>query len=64
MGGHGFYVWSCYLLTALIFVGLFMSVNMQHKKQLSQIRRRSKREDLSQQKNQKSEVNQTNPGDI
>ena len=63
MGGHGFYVWSCYLVTLVIFVGLFVSVNMQHKKLLVQIRRRNKRETLLQQQNQKQQVNTHESGE-
>ncbi len=39
MGGHGFYVWSSYLIVVVVFVGLFISVKMQRKSLLKQIRR-------------------------
>jgi len=63
MGGHGFYVWSCYLVTLVIFVGLFVSVNMQHKKLLDQIRRRIKRDILLQQQNQKQPMDAHESGE-
>ncbi len=48
MGGHGFYVWSCYLVTLVIFLGLYLSINSQHKKLIKQLKRRYQRETLMQ----------------
>ena len=39
MGGFGFYVWSSYFITALILVGLFISIKMQRNRLIKQIRR-------------------------
>jgi len=40
MGGHGFYVWSSYLIALAVFAGLFISMKLQHKNLLKQLRRR------------------------
>jgi len=49
MGGHGFYVWSCYFVTLMTFVGLYVSAKLQHKNLINQIKRRYRRETLTQQ---------------
>ncbi len=40
MGGHGFYIWSSYLITAAVFAGLYISLKMQRTRLLKQLRRR------------------------
>ncbi len=50
MGNHGFYVWTCYGVTLLIFVGLFLSVHIQNRKTLQQLKRRYRSEELNKQK--------------
>ncbi len=40
MGGHGFYIWSSYLIATIVFVGLFVSLRMQRNRLLKQLRRR------------------------
>ncbi len=44
MGGYGFYVWTCYILTLLIFLGLIVAVRVEHRKIVRQLQRRRKRE--------------------
>ncbi len=51
MGEHGFYVWSCYGVTLLIFVGLFVAAQLQNKKMLQQLCRRYKREAIKNSQN-------------
>ena len=58
MGDHGFYVWSCYIATLIIFLGLFSAVRIQHKKILQQLRRRYKREAMQ------ASIQQSNSGGI
>ena len=47
MGGYGFYIWSSYSITAVIFVGLFISLKMQRKKLIKQLRRRHRQQSTS-----------------
>ncbi len=46
MGGYGFYVWTCYALTLLIFLGLIVAVRIEHRKIVRQLLRLRKREQL------------------
>lgn len=47
MGGYGFYVWTCYALTLLIFLGLIVALRVEHRKIVRQLLRRRKRAQLS-----------------
>ncbi len=40
MGGHGFYIWSSYMITAVLFIGLFISLKIQKNRLMKQLRRR------------------------
>ena len=40
MGGYGFYIWSSYLITAVVFIGLFIALKMQKNRLIKQLRRR------------------------
>ncbi len=40
MGGYGFYIWSSYLITAVLFIGLFISLKIQKNRLMKQLRRR------------------------
>lgn len=39
MGGYGFYIWSSYLISAVVFIGLFIALKMQKKRLIKQLRR-------------------------
>jgi heme exporter protein D len=40
MGGYGFYIWSSYFISALVFIGLIVSAKMQRTKLLTKLRKR------------------------
>ena len=40
MGGYGFYIWSSYLISAVVFIGLFIALKMQKNRLIKQLRRR------------------------
>lgn len=40
MGGFGFYIWTSYIITAAMFIGLFVVVKLQRDQLLKQLRRR------------------------
>ncbi len=40
MGDHSFYVWSSYLITAVVFIGLYISLKIQKNSLIKQLRRR------------------------
>ncbi len=42
MGGYGFYIWTSYLITAVVFIGLFISLKMQKNRLIKQLRRRNR----------------------
>jgi heme exporter protein D len=44
MGGYAFYVWTSFGLTALLLIGLLVWASMGHKRELSRISRRLRRE--------------------
>jgi len=37
MGGYGFYIWTSYILTGVLFVGLYLSARMRRKQLIQQI---------------------------
>ncbi len=39
MGGYGYFVWGSYFITAIVFVGLYVSLKMQRNKLIKQLRR-------------------------
>ncbi len=47
MGGYGFYIWTSYLITAVIFIGLFISLKMQKNRLIKQLRRRNRHQQES-----------------
>ncbi len=47
MGGYGFYIWTSYLITAVIFIGLFISLKMQKNHLIKQLRRRNRHQQES-----------------
>ncbi len=47
MGGYGFYIWSGYLITAVVFIGLFISLKMQKNRLIKQLRRRNRHQQES-----------------
>ncbi|MCP4271308.1 MAG: heme exporter protein CcmD [Gammaproteobacteria bacterium] len=42
MGGYGFYIWTSYLITAVLFIGLFISLKMQKNRLIKRLRRRNR----------------------
>jgi len=50
MGYHGFYVWTSYGVSAVLFIALYLGVKSQNKSMKQQLKRRYSREELSQAK--------------
>ncbi|MCW8876973.1 MAG: heme exporter protein CcmD [Kangiellaceae bacterium] len=44
MGGYGFYVWSCYAATAVVFIALFVMVKSQRSRLVKQLQRQYRQE--------------------
>lgn len=44
MGGYGFYIWSCYAATAIVFIGLFAMVKSQRSRLVKQLQRQYRQE--------------------
>ena len=45
MGGYGFYIWSSYFISALVFIALIVSAKMQRTKLLTKLRKRYKQQE-------------------
>ena len=52
MGGYGFYIWSSYLITAVVFIGLFIALKMKKNRLMKQLRRRYRHQQESSNNNQ------------
>ena len=44
MGGYAFYVWASYGATFLVLIGLVLSIKLQKKRIISQLKRRYRQE--------------------
>ncbi len=59
MGGHGFYVWTCYALTLLLLVLNILLPLFNKKHILTEQRRRLRREHMQKEQSQQEQPQQT-----
>ena len=57
MGGYGFYIWSCYAASAIVFIGLFLMVKSQRSRLINQLQRQYRQEKRVAQKSE-SQIDQ------
>jgi heme exporter protein D len=59
MGGHGFYIWSSYGISAIVFIGLYIGVRVQRKRLIQQLQRRYRHETRTQPKQPSADSSQS-----
>ena len=59
MDGFGFYIWTSYAITTIVFIGLFVMFKIQRNQLVNQLRKRyrqEERQDKRQEESQKQKV--------